>query len=144
MGEEFILTDVILNFLSEEVYRIFYKKGGSFSIYNMVRVLYTSKGLNRKERKFFFFRVFSSKKGKCNWCKISGYFERECRKKVVGEFRKVILSELYVTSIKSVVLVFSVYIIMRKNKLWYLDSGVSDYVIYDRRVFDVFLLYEEY
>lgn len=30
----------------------------------------------------------------CQWCKILGYVEAECRKKQVGEFKKLVLSEL--------------------------------------------------
>lgn len=141
MGTELTLTDIISNLLAEEVCRDLHKRsgtaGGSTS-----RAVYSSRPKFRKPKKPFAGGESSSvpvqnhrkTKDPCNWCKIPGHFERECRKKQAGEPRRNALPETHLASKPSVLVTSSINITCGPQD-WYVDSGASDHICHDQSLF---------
>lgn len=128
------LSHVIVSLLAEEIKRKPNRRGNSG---NNARALYTSK-LNFGSKKqgkrpnTAFNRSTPGpsvkKKGNCNWCRIPGHYERECRKKMASEANrqaapKTNLTTASTSSSKPTVLVSYKDVSIHKQQAWYLDNG---------------------
>lgn len=139
MGQEITLSDVISNLLAEQVQRDSHKRGSGSS--SSAKALFVSKNKTNKPYKQKDGNSFNSsakrkaKKGPCNWCRIPGHYEKECRKKLAGESRRPAIPETHVTSSKPTVLLARVTRDPKLKDSWYLDSGASDHVTYGRSLF---------
>lgn len=137
------LTDVIASLLAEEVKRNANKRGGSSST---ARVLYANKQKGKKEFKKSsningntFGSSMAKKKGNCNWCRIPGHYERECRKKLAGEPRRPApesnVTMASSTSTKPTVLVSCASNIVNEQNAWYIDSRATHHACHDKDLF---------
>lgn len=104
--------------------------------YNRLRTGEVKTGSNLNYKKFI-----------CNWCRFVGYIEADCRKKMAGELRKVVLIEVYVIirGRSSVInIIFAVYLVyIRSDDVsWFIDSGATVYICYFRNSFDEYEVFE--
>lgn len=80
---------------------------------------------------------FNYKRLICNWCKLVGYIEVNCRKKRMGKFRKTfsevnVISRLKMLNANIILAVYFVYVKF-DERMWFVDSGVLVYICYDRK-----------
>lgn len=130
VGRVMSLSDVIAGLLAEELKRDSHCKPGSSSS-GPSRALYSQRGKPRKFKKPYSppsgtnasAEGPSKRKGSCNWCRIPGHFEKNCRKKLAGEPRRPAPAQANMsTAAKPTVLVFFPISLLCTQTSWYTQT----------------------